>query len=37
MNYLEVYKKWCESPEFDEETKSELISIMGDENLEQQD
>ena len=25
------YKRWCESAEFDEETKSELISIMGDE------
>ena len=27
MNYLEEYKKWCENPEFDEETKKELISI----------
>ena len=27
MNYLEEYKKWCESPEFDEETKKELLSI----------
>ena len=24
MNYLEEYKKWCESDEFDEETKKEL-------------
>ena len=27
MNYLEEYKKWCESPEFDEETKKELLEI----------
>ena len=27
MNYLEEYKKWCESDEFDEETKKELIEI----------
>lgn len=32
MNYLEEYKKWCESPEFDEETKKELLSIKDDEN-----
>ena len=31
MNYLEEYKKWCESPEFDEETKKELLSIKDDE------
>ncbi len=31
MNYLEEYKKWCESPEFDEETKRELFSIKDDE------
>ena len=31
MNYLEEYKKWCESPEFDEETKKELLSIKNDE------
>ncbi len=30
MNYLEEYKKWCESPEFDEETKKELIAISED-------
>ena len=30
MNYLEEYKKWCESPEFDEETKKELIAIKDD-------
>ena len=30
MNYLEEYKKWCESPEFDEETKRELLEIKGD-------
>ena len=31
MNYLEEYKKWCESPEFDEETKKELLAIKDDE------
>ena len=31
MNYLEEYKKWCESPEFDEETKKELLEIKDDE------
>ena len=31
MNYLEKYKKWCESPEFDEETKKELQAIKNDE------
>ena len=31
MNYLEEYKKWCEGPEFDEETKKELSSIKDDE------
>mgnify|MGYP000637629427 CR=1 FL=1 len=31
MGYLEEYKKWCESPEFDEETKNELLKIKGDE------
>ena len=31
MNYLEEYKEWCESPEFDEETKKELIAIKDDE------
>ena len=30
MNYLEEYQKWCESPEFDEETKKELLSIKED-------
>ena len=29
MNYLEEYKRWCESPEFDEETKRELMEIKG--------
>ena len=24
MNYLEEYKKWCESDEFDEETKKRI-------------
>ncbi len=31
MNYLEEYKKWCESDEFDEETKQELLKIKDDE------
>lgn len=31
MNYLEEYKKWCEDPSFDEETKKELMSIKDDE------
>lgn len=31
MNYLEEYKRWCESPEFDEETKKELLSIKDNE------
>lgn len=32
MNYLEEYKRWCESPEFEEETKNELIAIKEDKN-----
>ena len=31
MNYLEEYKRWCESPEFDEETKKELLDIKDNE------
>ena len=31
MNYLEEYKKWCESPEFDEKTKKELLEIKDNE------
>ena len=31
MNYKEEYKKWCEDPSFDEETRKELISIKDDE------
>ena len=27
MEYLEEYKKWCESSEFDNETKEELLAI----------
>lgn len=27
MNYLDEYKKWCESSAFDEETKNELLKI----------
>ena len=30
-NYLEEYKKWCESPDFDEETKKELLEIKDEE------
>ena len=30
-DYMQEYKKWCESPEFDEETKKELIAIKDDE------
>ena len=30
-DYLEEYKKWCESPDFDEETKEELLKIKDDE------
>ena len=33
MNYLEEYKKWCESDEFDAETKKELLEIK--DNLEE--
>ena len=29
--YLEEYKKWCESSEFDGDTKKELLSIEGNE------
>ena len=29
--YLKEYQRWCESNEFDEETKKELIEIKGDE------
>lgn len=31
MNYLEEYKKWCESEEFDSETKEELLKVKDDE------
>ena len=31
MGYMEEYKRWCESPEFDEETKKELEKIKNDE------
>ena len=30
-NYLEEYKNWCESPDFDENTKRELLGIKDDE------
>ena len=29
MSYLEEYKKWCESSEFDDDTKNELLAIKG--------
>lgn len=29
--YLEIYKQWCESPDFDEETKKELLEIKDNE------
>lgn len=32
INYLEEYKRWCESSEFDEQTKKELLEIRHDEN-----
>ena len=31
MNYLEEYKRWCKSEEFDEKTREELKAIKGDE------
>ena len=31
MNFLEEYKKWCESDEFAEATKQELLAIKDDE------
>ncbi len=31
MNYKDVYEEWLESPDFDEETKAELLSIKDDE------
>ena len=31
MGYLEEYKKWCKSPEFDYETKKELLKIKDNE------
>lgn len=31
MDYLKEYKKWCESDEFDEETKQELLKIKDNE------
>ena len=30
INYLEEYKRWCESADFDEETKKELLEIKND-------
>lgn len=31
MDYLKEYKRWCESAEFDEETKEELLKIKDNE------
>ena len=31
MDYLKEYEKWCNSEEFDEETRKELLNIKGDE------
>ena len=31
MDYKEEYKKWCEDPRFDKETRKELLSIKDDE------
>lgn len=31
MNYLDEYKRWCESDEFDENTKKELVEIKDNE------
>ena len=31
MDYLKEYKKWCESDEFDQATKEELLKIKDDE------
>ena len=31
MDYKEEYKRWCEDPSFDEETKKELLSIKDNE------
>ena len=33
MNYLEEYKKWCESDVFDKETKEELLKIKDNNDL----
>lgn len=30
MDYYQEYQRWCEAPEFDEETKKELLAINGD-------
>lgn len=30
MDYYKEYQRWCESPEFDEETKKELLAISED-------
>ena len=31
MDYLKEYEKWCNSEEFDEETRKELLNIKDDE------
>lgn len=32
MDYLKEYERWCSSPEFDEETKDELLAIKGNDS-----
>ncbi len=32
MDYMKVYEEWLNSPDFDEETKAELLSIKGNES-----
>lgn len=31
INFLEEYKRWCESPDFDDETRKELLEIKNNE------
>lgn len=31
MSYREIYRRWCENPYFDEDTKKELLALEGDE------
>ncbi len=34
MNYREEYRKWCESPVFDQETKTELLALSDEKEIE---